>query len=209
MTQGAVWRTPRKPPSKNQIGSSTFGRTQSWWNAFDDNTKNQVSGEDDDLGSGGSRRSTRLWPCFRPIPYHVTWRFDKPKIKDQMTYIVHKTKKSNLKNQLNVPALHHDHQSRKPPSYNCWRSVPLPCGQYNGHFSAPSGALIAIPTYKWPNSTPTFSDTHRSSTLDFHFLSHYSYIKAIMLYKGNHWTHLLATCIPYKYNRTTLQDSAR
>merc|ERR1711873_282826 len=26
---------------------------------------------------------------------------------------------------------------------------------------------------------PTFSDTHRSSTLDFHFLSHYSYIKAI------------------------------
>merc|ERR1711873_69938 len=27
-----------------------------------------------------------------------------------------------------------------------------------------------------------------SSTLDFHFLSHYSYIKAIMLYKGNHWT---------------------
>ena len=30
--------------------------------------------------------------------------------------------------------------------------------------------------------------SHRSSTLDFHFLSHYSYIKAIMLYKGNHWT---------------------
>ena len=28
---------------------------------------------------------------------------------------------------------------------------------------------------------PTFSD---HSTLDFHFLSHYSYIKAIMLYKG-------------------------
>merc|ERR1711872_468965 len=51
--------------------------------------------------------------------------------------------------------------------------------------------------------------SHRSSTLDFHFLSHYSYIKAIMLYKGNHWTHLLATCIPYGYNRTSLQDSAR
>ena len=33
-----------------------------------------------------------------------------------MTYIVHKTKKSNLMNQLNVPAFHHDHQSRKPPS---------------------------------------------------------------------------------------------
>merc|ERR1711873_11044 len=35
---------------------------------------------------------------------------------------------------------------------------------------------------------PPFSRSHRSSTLDFHFLSHYSYIKAIMLYKGNHWT---------------------
>merc|ERR1711873_292961 len=34
---------------------------------------------------------------------------------------------------------------------------------------------------------PTFSVTHRSSTLDFHFLSHYSYIKAIMLYKGKTW----------------------
>ena len=35
---------------------------------------------------------------------------------------------------------------------------------------------------------PHFFRSHRSSTLDFHFLSHYSYIKAIMLYKGNHWT---------------------
>merc|ERR1711949_1049 len=33
-----------------------------------------------------------------------------------------------------------------------------------------------------------FFRSHRSSTLDFHFLSNYSYIKAIMLYKGNHWT---------------------
>merc|ERR1711873_294731 len=33
-----------------------------------------------------------------------------------------------------------------------------------------------------------FFRSHRSSTLDFHFLSHYSYIKAIMQYKGNHWT---------------------
>ena len=29
---------------------------------------------------------------------------------------------------------------------------------------------------------PHFFRSHRSSTLDFHFLSHYSYIKAIMLY---------------------------
>merc|ERR1712163_102383 len=35
---------------------------------------------------------------------------------------------------------------------------------------------------------PYFFRSHQSSTLDFHFLSHYSYIKAIMLYKGNHWT---------------------
>merc|ERR1712012_27981 len=35
---------------------------------------------------------------------------------------------------------------------------------------------------------PHFFRSHRSSTLDFHFLSHYSDIKAIMLYKGNHWT---------------------
>ena len=51
---------------------------------------------------------------------------------------------------------------------------------------APSGALIAIPTYYW--SSTHFFRSHRSSTLDFHFLSHYSYIKAIKLYKGNHWT---------------------
>ena len=54
-----------------------------------------------------------------------------------------------------------------------------------------------------------FFRSHRSSTLDFHFLSHYSYIKAIELYKGNHWTQLLATCIANGYNRTSLQDSAR
>ena len=39
-----------------------------------------------------------------------------------------------------------------------------------------------------PPTPPHFFRSHRSSTLDFHFLSHYSYIKAIMLYKGNHWT---------------------
>merc|ERR1712004_769540 len=39
-----------------------------------------------------------------------------------------------------------------------------------------------------PPPHPHFFRSHRSSTLDFHFLSHYSYIKAIMLHKGNHWT---------------------
>ena len=51
---------------------------------------------------------------------------------------------------------------------------------------APSGALIAIPTYYW-SPPPHFFRSHRSSTLDFHFLSHYSYIKAMMLYKGKTW----------------------
>ena len=52
-------------------------------------------------------------------------------------------------------------------------------------FLAPSGALIAILTYYWPSTTTThFFRSHGSSikTLDFHFLSHNSYIK------GNHWT---------------------
>ena len=60
---------------------------------------------------------------------------------------------------------------------------------------------------------PHFFRSHRSLTLDFHF--HYSYIKAIKLYKGNHWTHLLATCIHVYLMGTTghhckiVQDSAR
>ena len=66
---------------------------------------------------------------------------------------------------------------------------------------APPGALIAIPTYY--RSTTHFFRSHRSSILDFHFLSHYSYITS------NHWTLLLATSIPHGYNRTSLQDSAR
>ena len=54
---------------------------------------------------------------------------------------------------------------------------------------APSGDLIAIPTYYWSTTPPPhFFRSHRSSTMYFHFLSHYSCIKAIMLYKGNHWT---------------------
>ena len=49
---------------------------------------------------------------------------------------------------------------------------------------APSGALIAIPTYYWPSSThPTFSDLACLPlyNTDFHFLSNNSYIKS------NHW----------------------
>merc|ERR1712047_215771 len=38
-----------------------------------------------------------------------------------------------------------------------------------------------------PPPHPHFFRSHRSSILDFHFLSHYSYIKAMMLYKGKTW----------------------
>merc|ERR1711978_819079 len=45
--------------------------------------------------------------------------------------------------------------------------------------SHPDLLLIQHPTH--------FFRSHQSSTLDLHFLSHYSYIKAIMLYKGTTW----------------------
>merc|ERR1712004_596766 len=38
-----------------------------------------------------------------------------------------------------------------------------------------------------PPPHPHFFRSHRSSTLDFHFLSHESYIKATMLSKGKTW----------------------
>ena len=103
----------------------------------------------------------------------------------------------------------------------------LPCNtmQYHaslitadGAYHCPVGSIMAIfSSVRSSNSHPDllvihpphFFRSHRSSTLDFHFLSHYSYKKAIMLYKGNHWTQLLAICIPYKYNRTSLQESAK
>ena len=61
----------------------------------------------------------------------------------------------------------------------------------DNYLLAPSEALIAIPTYYWYSSTNHFFRSQRSSTLDFHFLSHYLYIKAIMLYKGYDWTYLI------------------
>merc|ERR1711978_791955 len=68
----------------------------------------------------------------------------------------------------------------------------------DGAYHCPVGSIMAIfSSVRSYNSHPDllviqhpthFFRSHRSSTLDFHFLSHYSYIKAIMLYKGNHWT---------------------
>merc|ERR1711952_3324 len=89
-----------------------------------------------------------------------------------------------------------------PKQYN---AIPCNTMQYHaslitadGAYHCPVGSIMAIfssvrSSYSHPDQLlihhhPTFSVTHRSSTLDFHFLSHYSYIKAIMLYKGNHWT---------------------
>ena len=58
------------------------------------------------------------------------------------------------------------------------------------------------PRLYWSTTTPPyFFRSHRSSILDFHFLSRYSYIK------GNHWTHLLAKCIPYGLDWASLMTT--
>ena len=51
---------------------------------------------------------------------------------------------------------------------------------------------------------PHFFRSHRSSTLDFHFLSHYSYIKAIMLYKGITGLDVLASWMPHGFDWASL-----
>merc|ERR1712012_1244831 len=64
----------------------------------------------------------------------------------------------------------------------------------DGAYHCPVGSIMAIfSSVRSSNSHPdllvthhqhpNFFRSHRSPTLDFHFLSHYSYIKAIMLYK--------------------------
>ena len=67
----------------------------------------------------------------------------------------------------------------------------------DGAYHCPVGSIMAIfssvrssnshPDLLLIHHHPTFSVTHRSSTLDFHFLSHYSYRKAMMQYKGKTW----------------------
>merc|ERR1712240_155018 len=65
----------------------------------------------------------------------------------------------------------------------------------DGAYHCPVGSIMAIfssvrSSYSHPDLlliTTHFFRSHRSSTLDFHFLSHYSNIKAIMLYKGKTW----------------------
>merc|ERR1711978_762660 len=85
-----------------------------------------------------------------------------------------------------------------------YHAIPCNTMQYHGTlitadgaYHCPVGSIMAIfssvrSSYSHPDllliHPPHFFRSHRSSTLDFHFLSHYSYIKAIMLYEGNHWT---------------------
>merc|ERR1711952_249527 len=62
----------------------------------------------------------------------------------------------------------------------------------DGAYHCPVGSIMAIfSSVRSSKSHPDllvthlhFFRPHGSSTLDFHFLSHYSYIKAMMLYKG-------------------------
>merc|ERR1712012_886224 len=65
-------------------------------------------------------------------------------------------------------------------------SVPLPCGQYMAIFSSVRSSN-SHPDLLVIQHLTHFFRSHRSSTLDFRFLSQYSYIKAIMLYKGKTW----------------------
>merc|ERR1712163_34227 len=61
----------------------------------------------------------------------------------------------------------------------------LPCGQYMAIFSSVRSSYSHPDLLLTHHHHPThFFRSHRSSTLDFHFLSQYSYIKSIMLYKG-------------------------
>ena len=55
-----------------------------------------------------------------------------------------------------------------------------------------------------PPPPPHFFRSHRSSTLDFHFLSHYSYIKAIMLYKSITGLDVLASWMPHGFDWASL-----
>merc|ERR1711873_346952 len=69
-----------------------------------------------------------------------------------------------------------------------WHTLAYP--GINWHTLAYFGILwhtLAYSGILWHTHPPHFFRSHRSSTLDFHFLSHYSYIKAIMLYKGKTW----------------------
>merc|ERR1712082_46037 len=84
-----------------------------------------------------------------------------------------------------------------------YHAIPCNTMQYHGTlktadgaYHCPVGSRMAIfSSVRSSNSHPDllvihpthFFRSHRSSTLDFHFLSHNSYIKAIMLYKGKIW----------------------
>ena len=79
----------------------------------------------------------------------------------------------------------------------CKCSLPRECKVWEEiHLPKTYAEQANISSARSPNSHPDlllthpthFLRSHWSSTLDFHFLSHYSYIKAVMLYKGNHWT---------------------
>ena len=83
-------------------------------------------------------------------------------------------------------------QIQAGPKIGQFRSFDIPFLRAASPFSS-----IFVSSVRSSNSHPDllviqhpthFFRSHRSSTLDFHFLSHYSYRKAIMLYKDNHWT---------------------
>ena len=69
-------------------------------------------------------------------------------------------------------------------------------------FLAPSGALIAIPTYYWYSTHPLFQITPVLNT-------GLSLSEPLQLYQGQSLDLSADSWIPYGYNRTSLQDSPR
>ena len=104
-----------------------------------------------------------------------------------ISFLLHNWRKLSLQYAILPPTICHKWYSKQPFDlvnivlvlYASTRYFISSVRSFNSH---PDLLLIHHP----PNTH--FFRSHLSSTLDFHFLSHYSYIKAIMLYKSNHWT---------------------
>ena len=103
-----------------------------------------------------------------------------------------------------------------------YNAIPCNAMQYHaslitadGAYHCPVGSIMAIfssvrSSYSHPDlllihhHQPHFFRSHRSSTVDFHFLSHYSYIKAIMLYKAITGLDVVASWMPHGFNWASL-----
>ena len=87
--------------------------------------------------------------------------------------------------------------------HKCLRTVQVgPINYYCSLLLAPSGALIAIPAYNWYSTQPLFQITSVLNT-------GLSLSEPLQLYQGQSLDLSANSWIPYGYNRTSLQGSAR